>query len=95
MKKNAFRLLLICSVAVSCVGAPQMPDIELKLIDVNAKKAHIYMLPKRPNEPAKHLRSEPLSLLGLDLHFAISIENYVKLEEYASALEAYAEAQCR
>lgn len=95
MKLKLFKLALICSSAIRCAGAPPMPDIEIKLIDVINKKAHIYLLPKRSGDPAKYLSSEALSLLGLDHHFAMAVENYAKLEEYASEVEAYAKAHCR
>lgn len=97
MRKRFKTLLQICLSAslIGCAGAPQMPDIEISFVDVANKKLHVYMLPKKPGESAKRLRSEPLTLLGLDQHFTISIENYTALEGYASAVEAYFRGRCQ
>ncbi len=97
MKKSVLRLALICLSAelIACAGAPPMPDIEIKMIDAVYSKAHVYLLPKTTDAPATLLRSEALSLLGLDMYYAISPENYVKLEEYASKVEQYAKDMCK
>lgn len=87
--------LLGTSFLVACAGAPPVPDIEVKLIDAKNEKVHYYLVPKARGEKAKYLRSERLSLLGLNKNFALDAKNYSILEGYMSELEDWAEAHCR
>lgn len=96
MKRSALKLVAICFAGVSCSTAPPMPDIEIKLLDAQHLKAHVYLIPKKPGEAAKYLRSEPItSLLDVDMHYAITPEGYVRLEEYVSEAAAWAEDHCK
>jgi hypothetical protein len=80
---------------IACAGAPPMPEIEVKLIDVKHSKVHVYRVPKAKGKKAPLLRSEALDLRKLDRNFAIDPRNYSITEGYLSSVEDWAEQHCR
>ncbi len=88
-------LALTTFVVSGCAGGPKMPDIEVGLVDAKNQKHHIYQVPKQQGQNAPHLRSEALTLNGLNKNYTLRPSQYSIFEKYLSEVEDWAKEHCK
>lgn len=84
-----------CFLASACSELPDFPSVETKLVDNRNARLHRYELPKQRGQPATFLGSIPLATPAIEKHYCFAPREYVKLEEYLSAVEDVARQRCR
>ena len=95
MSKRLLTLALICLSVSACSELPEFPSVETKLVDNRNAKLHRYELPKERGQSATFLGSVTLDTRAIEKHYCFAAREYVKVEQYISAVEDVARRRCR
>lgn len=95
MKLKLLIAAATCFLGSACSELPDFPTVETKLVDNRNAKLHRYNLPKQRGESAEFLGSIALSTGAIEKHYCFAAREYVKVEQYISAVEDLARRRCR